>query len=106
MLKAEGYSFAEGGSWVPWSHVGHLLVPELRYWQVRTSHQPGIPQRMQQTWLGEWDGGGCRTRPALGLSTTQEVDVVLYHMPSRVGGFYRAVLSAILSRVGGCVVNA
>ena len=64
---------------------------------------------MQQTWLGG-DAGGCRTCPALGLSTVQEIAVVLFHIRSRVGVFYPAVmirlLSAILSRVGGSVVNA
>lgn len=53
---------------------------------------------------------GCRTSPALGLLTVGEIAVVWYHIPSRVGVFYPAViihlLSAILSRVGGSMINA
>lgn len=53
---------------------------------------------------------GCRTSPALGLLAVGEIAVVWYHIPSRVGVFYPAViirlLRAILSRVGGSMVNA
>lgn len=69
-----------------------------------------LPARDSRNDAADLVRGGCRTRSALGLSTVHEMAIVLYHIPSRAGVFYPAViiclLSAILSRVGGSIVSA